>query len=456
MTDNLHIVVLAAGSGTRMGSAHPKVLAPLGEWPLLRHVVATAETLEPTQIHVVCGAGVEQIRTALGYLAVNWVEQPQPLGTGDAVAAAMDAIPDHAQVLVLYGDVPLVRPRTLTHLLTTAASDGMAILTTELAEPAGYGRIVRDAAGGVAAIVEDKDLAADQRTIREINTGLMVAPAAHLRDWLARLSNDNAQGEYLLTDCIAMAVADHRPVVADPAETVAETQGINDRRDLACAERVYQQRRNDDLLAAGVTLRDPARVDVRGRIEVGRDVLIDVDVVLEGEITLGDGVHIEAGCVIRHSVIGDGGRVMAHTVVEHAHLATECQVGPFARIRPGTELGHRARIGNFVETKNASVGASTKVNHLSYVGDAALGTGVNIGAGVITCNYDGANKHVTTIGDDAFVGSNSELVAPVEIGAGATIAAGTTLTKAAPPNQLSLTRKEQVAVDNWRRPKKNR
>ncbi len=416
--------------------------------------MATAQTLGAAEIHVVCGFGADQIRTALGYLQVNWIEQPRQLGTGDAVAAAMTAVPDDARVLVLYGDVPLVRPQTLSRLVSASAPDSLGLLSVDLEEPAGYGRIVRDAYGQVATIIEDKDLSVEQRGIREVNTGVITAPAQPLRRWLAGLSDDNAQGEYLLTDCIAMAVADGTPVVADHAASVAETQGINDRRDLARAERTYQQRKTEQLLQSGVTLRDPDRVQVRGDVTVGRDVLIDVDVVLEGDITLGDGVHIEPGCIIRHAVLGAGSRVMAHSVLENARLAADCQVGPFARVRPGTELGHRATIGNFVETKNATIGASSKINHLSYVGDARIGKGVNVGAGVITCNYDGANKHVTTIGDDAFIGSDTQLVAPVEVGAGATIGAGTTLTKTAPPNKLSLSRAELVVVDNWHRPSK--
>lgn len=451
----LHIVVLAAGKGKRMRSALPKVLQPLGDRPLLKHVVEAAQTLDPEQIHVVYGHGAEQVQSALGYLEVNWVYQHQQLGTGHAVSQAIDDVPNDASVLVLYGDVPLVRAATLSHLVDAAATDALALLTVVLDDPAGYGRIRRDDENRVVGIVEDKDASGDERYIREVNTGLICAQARHLRDWLSRLTNKNTQGEYYLTDCIAMAAADGVQIVAGQAGSVEETQGINDKRDLATAERQLQRRQADALMDQGLTLRDPERFDLRGSLRVGRDCLVDVNAVIEGEVVLGEGVHIGPHCVLRNCTIGDHTQVLSHTVIEHAGVGARCQIGPFARLRPDTELADRAKIGNFVETKKLKLGAGSKINHLSYVGDAVVGANVNIGAGVITCNYDGANKHVTTIGDDAFIGSDCQLVAPVTVERGATIGAGTTLTKTAPPDTLTLSRSKQFSIDGWKRPRKN-
>ena len=451
----LHIVVLAAGKGKRMRSALPKVLQPLGDRPLLKHVVEAAQTLDPQQIHVVYGHGAEQVQSALGYLEVNWVYQEQQLGTGHAVRQAIDDVPDDASVLVLYGDVPLVRAATLSHLVDAAGSDALALLTVVLDDPAGYGRIRRDDNNRVIGIVEDKDASGDERYIREVNTGLICAQARHLRDWLSRLTNENTQGEYYLTDCIAMAAGDGVQIVAGQAGSVEETQGINDKRDLATAERLLQRRQADALMDQGLTLRDPERFDLRGSLRVGRDCLVDVNAVIEGEVVLGEGVHIGPHCVLRNCTIGDHTQVLSHTVIEHANVGARCQIGPFARLRPDTELADRAKIGNFVETKKLRLGAGSKINHLSYVGDAVVGANVNIGAGVITCNYDGANKHVTTIGDDAFIGSDCQLVAPVTVERGATIGAGTTLTKTAPPDTLTLSRSKQFSIDGWKRPRKN-
>ncbi|ROO25186.1 bifunctional UDP-N-acetylglucosamine diphosphorylase/glucosamine-1-phosphate N-acetyltransferase GlmU [Salinisphaera orenii] len=452
---SLHIVVLAAGKGKRMNSALPKVLQPLGDRPLLKHVVESAQALDPARIHVVYGHGAEQVQSALGYLDVDWDFQAQQLGTGHAVMQAIDAVPDDARVLVLYGDVPLIRPGTLSHLVETAGTDNLALLTVLLDDPAGYGRIKRDDDNRVVGIVEDKDASADERHIREVNTGLMCAQARHLRDWLSRLTNDNTQGEYYLTDCIAMAAADGVPVVAGQAGSVAETQGINDKRDLACAERMLQRRQADTLMAAGLTLRDPERFDLRGTLHAGRDTRIDIDAVIEGEVVLGDNVHIGPYCVLRNCTIGDHTQVLSHTVIEHAEIGARCQIGPFARLRPDTRLADRAKIGNFVETKKITLGQGSKVNHLSYVGDAEIGANVNVGAGVITCNYDGAHKHLTTIGDDAFIGSDVQLVAPVAVAAGATIGAGSTITKDAPAQQLTLSRARQVSLPGWQRPTKD-
>ncbi|MES1947587.1 glucosamine-1-phosphate N-acetyltransferase/UDP-N-acetylglucosamine pyrophosphorylase [Salinisphaera sp. C84B14] len=450
----LHIVVLAAGKGKRMRSALPKVLQPLGDRPLLKHVVEAAQTLDPEQIHVVYGHGAEQVQSALGYLEVNWVYQQQQLGTGHAVSQAIDDVPDDASVLVLYGDVPLVRAATLSHLVDAAASDALALLTVVLDDPAGYGRIRRDDENRVVGIVEDKDTSADERHIREVNTGLLCAQARHLRDWLSRLTNENTQGEYYLTDCIAMAAGDGVSIVAGQSGSIEETQGINDKRDLATAERLLQRRQAEALMDQGLTLRDPERFDLRGSLHIGRDCLIDVNAVIEGEVVLGEGVHIGPHCVLRNCTIGDHTQVLSHTVIEHANVGARCQIGPFARLRPDTELADRAKIGNFVETKKLRLGAGSKINHLSYVGDAVVGANVNIGAGVITCNYDGANKHVTTIGDDAFIGSDCQLVAPVSVERGATIGAGTTLTKTAPADTLTLSRAKQFSIDGWKRPRK--
>ncbi len=450
----LHIVILAAGKGKRMRSAGPKVLQPLGDRPLLNHVIEAAQTLAPERIHVVYGHGAEQVQSALGYLDVNWVLQDRQLGTGHAVDQAIGDVPDGAQVLVLYGDVPLIRPGTLSRLVEAAGEQALALLTVVLDDPRGYGRIRRDDDNRVVGIVEDKDAAGDERYIREVNTGLLCAPATRLRDWLSRLTNENAQGEYYLTDCIAMAAADGVSVVAGQAGSSQEVQGINDKLDLAAAERILQRRQADTLMAEGLTLRDPDRFDLRGTLRAGADTVIDVNVVCEGDVVLGDNVHIGPNCVLRPCRIDDGTHVLSHTVIEHAVIGRRCQIGPFARLRPDTRLGDRAKIGNFVETKKIDVGAGSKINHLSYVGDARLGANVNVGAGVITCNYDGAQKHLTEIGDDAFIGSDSQLVAPVEVGAGATIGAGSTITKAAPADQLTLSRARQFTVEGWARPKK--
>ncbi|MDA3922106.1 MAG: bifunctional UDP-N-acetylglucosamine diphosphorylase/glucosamine-1-phosphate N-acetyltransferase GlmU [Salinisphaera sp.] len=451
----LHVVILAAGQGKRMNSALPKVLQPLADRPLLKHVVESAQALAPERIHVVYGHGGEQVQSALGYLDVRWVYQAEQLGTGHAVAQAIGDVPDDAQVLVLYGDVPLMRAATLTHLVGTAGDNALALLTVVLADPSGYGRIVRNDDNRVVGIVEEKDASADERHIRETNTGLMCAQASHLRGWLSRLTNANAQGEYYLTDCIALAAADGVSVVAGQAGTVDETQGINNKLDLSRAERILQRRQAEVLMAQGLMLRDPDRFDLRGTLRVGRDTVIDINAVIEGDVVLGDNVSIGPHCVLRHCTIDDNTQVLSHSVIEHAVVGAHCQIGPFARLRPETRVGDRAKIGNFVETKKISLGRGSKINHLSYVGDASVGDNVNIGAGVITCNYDGANKHVTTIGDDAFIGSDTQLVAPVSVGNGATIGAGSTITKTAPAQALTLSRSKQFTVDGWTRPKKD-
>ena len=453
----LHIVVLAAGKGTRMHSALPKVLHRVGARPLIDHVLDTARALDAAGCHVVIGHGGEQVRDQAAVpegLTVHWAHQPDQLGTAHAVDRAMPAIPDDALVLVMYGDVPLVRADTLSRLATAAAPDG-AVLGTVLPDPTGYGRLLRDAGGRLAAIVEEKEADDEQRAVREVNTGLLCVPAAALRGWLARIGNDNAKGEYYLTDLVALAAADGRPLAVIDVDDPTEVEGVNDRAQLARAERTRQRRRAAALLARGVTLLDPERFDLRGSLEAGRDVVIDADVIIEGDVVLGDGVHVEAFCLLRDSDVGAGSRIAAHSMLEGATVGSGCAIGPFARLRPGTVCEAGSRVGNFVEIKNSRLGAGAKANHLSYVGDATVGDAVNIGAGTITCNYDGASKHHTDIGEGAFIGSNTALVAPVRVGRNATIAAGSVITRDAPDDALTLARaREQKSVAGWKRPKK--
>ncbi len=450
---SLEIVILAAGQGTRMRSTLPKVLHPLAGRPLLEHVIGTARQLEARAIHVVYGHGGELVRERLGGLDVNWVEQAEQLGTGHAVAQAMPAVGDDARVLVLYGDVPLIGADTLRRL-AVAAADGLGLLTAELDDPTGYGRILRDGEGRVVGIVEHKDASPEQLAIREINTGFLAAAAADLRRWLGALSNDNAQGEYYLTDIVGMATAEGLPVNAVPPGAIDEILGVNDRAQLAHLERAFQRREAERLMRAGTTLLDPARFDLRGSLQAGCDVTIDVNCVFEGEVVLGDEVRIGPNCLLRNVRVADRVEILANCVIEDAVIGAGARIGPFARIRPGTRLAEQVHIGNFVEVKNADIGAGSKVNHLSYVGDADIGSRVNVGAGTITCNYDGAYKHRTVIGDDAFIGSDTQLVAPVKVGAGATIGAGTTLTKDAPPGELTLSRVPQQTRKGWKRPVK--
>lgn len=448
---DLKVVILAAGQGKRMHSDLPKVLQPLGGRPLLAHVLDTATALDAARIQCVYGHGGDAVPGAFPDAPVEWILQAEQLGTGHAVAQAMPGIPDEHTVLVLFGDVPLLTVTTLQRLLE-AAGNGVGVLTVESADPSGYGRILRNDAGDVAGIVEERDASDSQRRIREINTGIMVLPAAKLRGWLQAIDNDNSQGEYYLTDAIARAVADGVPVHAVSAGSEQEVAGVNDRGQLAALERAYQRRRAEALMAAGVTLLDPGRFDVRGQLECGRDVSIDVNCVFEGNVKLGDGVSVGPHCVVRDTVVGPGSVIAAHSMIEDAAIGRECRIGPFARIRPGTELADTARVGNFVEVKNARFAPGAKANHLAYVGDAEVGAGVNIGAGTITCNYDGANKHTTVIGDGAFIGSNTSLVAPVRIGAGATIGAGSVISKDAPAGELTLERSSQQTIKGWSRP----
>ncbi len=451
---NLSVIILAAGEGTRMRSALPKVLHPLAGRPLLAHVVDTARALSPARTLVVYGHGGEALRERLPLSGVEWVEQARQLGTGHAVQQAMGHLPTEGTVLVLYGDVPLIKPSTLQRLLAGAGEDSLMLLTAHLPEPAGYGRIVRDERGRVCRIVEDRDASLVERAIDEINTGIMALPAARLATWLARLDNDNAQGEYYLTDVVALAVADGVGVATASPDEAWEIQGVNDRLQLAALERLCQRRRAEALMRDGVTVMDPARLDVRGELEAGRDCLLDVNLVCEGRVVLGAGVTVGPNVYLRDVRIGDGTTILANSVIEEADIGPACQVGPFARIRPGTVCARGARIGNFVEVKNARIGAGSKVNHLSYIGDTTMGEAVNIGAGTITCNYDGARKHRTVIGDRAFIGSDTQLVAPVTVGEGATIGAGSTITRDAPPGELTLSRAPQQTRAGWQRPVK--
>lgn len=467
----LSVVILAAGQGKRMKSALPKVLQPLAGKPLLAHVLDTAEQLGAAALYVVYGHGGEQVRTALqteqarrvsGRSAqttqrkvppLHWVLQAEQLGTGHAVQQAMPAIPDDHRVLVLYGDVPLVTAATL-HDLVQRAGDGISVLSVHLADPTGYGRIVRDAAGRVLRIVEQKDANATELLIREGNTGVLAAPARLLKKWLARLKADNAQREYYLTDVIATAVRDGIVVTPQIAASEAEVLGVNDRLQLALLEAEYRRLRARELMLAGVTIVDPARIDIRGTVETGSDVLLDVNVVLEGPVVLGNGVRIGANSVISASTLGAGTVVKPNCVIENVRVGERCQIGPFARLRPDTELADDVHIGNFVEVKKSRVGRGSKANHLTYLGDAVLGERVNVGAGTVTCNYDGVNKSVTEIGDDAFIGSGTMLVAPVRVGKDATIGANSTITRSAPEGKLTVARAKQMTVDGWQRPTK--
>ncbi|MGH8495919.1 MAG: bifunctional UDP-N-acetylglucosamine diphosphorylase/glucosamine-1-phosphate N-acetyltransferase GlmU [Gammaproteobacteria bacterium] len=447
-------IILAAGQGTRMRSDLPKVLQPLAGRPLLAHVVELAGRVGGDDIQVVYGHGGERVRDALVHPGLKWVLQEEQLGTGHAVKQAMPGIPDDHLVLVLYGDVPLVSERTLRALADAADGDTLAVLTVGLDDPTGYGRIVRGKDGSVQRIVEEKDASKEVAAIREINTGLLAAPAARLRGWLDALGKDNAQGEYYLTGIVALAIADGCEVNAVRAPDAHEALGVNDKLQLAEVESAYRARRARELMQAGVTLADPARVDIRGAMTCGRDVFIDVNAVFEGDVQLGDRVRIGPNTFIRDSSLGNDVEVHPNSVVDGAVVGNNCSVGPFARLRPEAQLAEGARVGNFVEIKKSEIGPGSKVNHLTYIGDTTIGRDVNVGAGTITCNYDGANKHRTEIGDGAFIGSGVELVAPVKVGADATIGAGSTISKDAPPGELTLSRSRQATVPGWKRPAK--
>src|SRR5882724_7426675 len=450
----LSVVILAAGQGKRMNSELPKVLQPLAGRPLLQHVISAARGLNPDNIYVVYGHGGAQVQAALAHENVEWILQAEQLGTGHAVMQAMCVIPDDHTVLVLYGDVPLIRSGTLQKLVAAAGEGALAMLTVNLEDATGYGRIVRDSQGAVSAIIEHKDATPEQLQIHEVNSGLMAAAAGPLREWLLGLGRNNTQREYFLTDVVAGAVRADTRVDAILAANPTEVAGVNDKIQLAQAEAGYRRARAEELMLAGATLADPTRIDIRGDVQVGRDVFIDVNTVLIGTVGLAAGVKIGPNCVISNSEIGAGTEVFANSVIDRATVAENCRIGPFARVRPESILHHDVHIGNFVEIKSSEIGAGSKANHLSYVGDARVGSGVNVGAGSITCNYDGQNKWPTVIEDRAFIGSGSMLVAPVRIGAGATIGAGSTITQNAPDSELTLTRAKQTTAAGWKRPRK--
>ena len=450
----LNIVILAAGKGTRMHSDLPKVLHPLAGQPLLHHVLSTARQLVPSRMCVVYGYGGELVPDRMAAPDVAWALQAEQNGTGHAMQQALPQLQPEAVALVLLGDVPLIEAETCQAVCDQAALGQLALLTMEKYDPTGYGRIMRTADGSVHAIVEHKDASAEQRRVREVNTGIMAMPVAHLAAWLARLNNDNQQGEYYLTDIVGMAVADGVPVCSVPVRHEHEALGINSKSDLAQAERIYQTRQAERLLNAGVTLADPARVDVRGELQCGRDVAIDVNCVFEGKVVLEAGVSIGAHCVIRDTTVAAGTQVAPFSHIDAAKIGPGCRIGPYGRIRPGAELGAQVHVGNFVEIKNSVVDSASKINHLSYIGDCTIGKDVNIGAGTITCNYDGVNKHRTVIEDGAFIGSDTQLVAPVTVGARATIGAGSTITKNTPADELTLSRGKQVTIAGWKRPMK--
>ena len=449
----MNIVILAAGQGKRMHSNLPKVLHPLAGKALVSHVIDTARSLSPHKLCLVYGHGGDVVRSTLDAPDLSWALQEPQLGTGHAVQQALPLLDNTGTTLVLYGDVPLIQADTLKRLIQ-AAEGGLAILTVELADPHGYGRIVRNAAGQVVRIVEQKDASAEERSIREINTGIMAMPTARLGEWLSRLSSNNAQNEYYLTDIVGMAVDAGLPVrTANPAHEW-EVLGVNSKVQLAELERVAQRSMAEALMEQGVRLADPARIDVRGSLQCGRDVFIDVNCVFEGNVVLDEAVEVGPNCVLKSARIGAGTRLAAFTHIEDAVVGADGMIGPFARLRPGTELAEDVHVGNFVEIKKSRIAAHSKANHLAYIGDATIGSRVNVGAGTITCNYDGANKHQTIIEDDAFIGSDTQLVAPVTVGRGATLGAGTTLTKDAPPDTLTISRARQTSIPGWKRPVK--
>lgn len=450
----LNVVVLAAGKGTRMKSARPKVLHPLAGKPLLKHVLDTARAMHCENLQVVVGFGAEAVEAELASDDTQFVLQKEQLGTAHAVHQTLDNLDTDAIALVLYGDVPLIRAATLEALVAMVDADNMGVLTCVVDNPKGLGRIIRDNAGQILRIVEEKDATDAEKAVREINTGFMAIPVARLKEWLPRVGANNAQKEYYLTDLVELALADGCRVVTSVCEDQKEVTGINDRLQLAELERKYQQDMHEELLRNGVTLIDPARLDIRGNVDIASDVEIDINVILEGEVKIDSDARIGAGCILKNCTIGAGTVLHPYTVIEDAVIGKNCQLGPFARVRPGTEMKDTAKLGNFVEVKKAVIGEGSKVNHLSYVGDAELGKDVNIGAGTITCNYDGVNKHKTTIGDGVFIGSNAVLVAPVELQDGAFVAAGSTITKPVPRDSLGIGRAKQTNIDGWKRPGK--
>tara|TARA_R100000501_G_scaffold3190_1_gene7121 strand:- start:4380 stop:5738 length:1359 start_codon:yes stop_codon:yes gene_type:complete len=450
---NLAVVILAAGKGTRMKSDLPKVLHPIAGRPMVQHVVDAAGALDPDNTVLIYGHGGDAVRQAVTGSRLQWAEQAEQLGTGHAVAQALPHLEEDV-VLVLYGDVPLIQPQTLRDFVARVDDQSLALMTLTLDDPSGYGRVIRDGDGKVRRVVEQKDASDDEKAVREINTGILACTRRFLNDSLPRLSNSNAQGEYYLTDLIAMAVDAGMEVVTEQPGHAWEVDGVNDRVQLARLERVYQRVRAESLMRAGVTLLDPARLDIRGNLQCGQDVTLDINTVLVGDVVIGDRVTVGPNCLIRNARIGSGTHIEANSVVDGAVVGEECQVGPFARLRPGTELAARAKVGNFVETKKAYVGEGSKVNHLTYIGDSRIGKGVNVGAGTITCNYDGMNKFQTVMKDGAFIGSNSSLVAPVTIGENATVGAGSVVTKDVPDQGLAVALGQQRNIQNWSRPEK--
>lgn len=450
---NLTVVILAAGKGTRMKSDLPKVLHPIAGRPMVQHVVDAAGALDPDNTVLIYGHGGEAVRQAVTGSRLQWAEQAEQLGTGHAVAQALPHLEEDV-VLVLYGDVPLIQPQTLRDFVARVDDQSLALMTLTLDDPSGYGRVIRNADGKVQRVVEQKDASDEEKAVREINTGILACTRRFLNDSLPRLSNSNAQGEYYLTDLIAMAVDAGMEVVTEQPGHAWEVDGVNDRVQLARLERVFQRVRAEALMRDGVTLLDPARLDIRGRLQCGQDVTLDINTVLVGDVEIGDRVTVGPNCLIRNARIGSGTHIEANSVVDGAVVGENCQVGPFARLRPGTELADQAKVGNFVETKKSYVGEGSKVNHLTYIGDSRIGKGVNVGAGTITCNYDGVNKFQTVMKDGAFIGSNSSLVAPVTIGENATVGAGSVVTKDVPDQGLAVARGQQRNIQNWSRPEK--
>jgi bifunctional UDP-N-acetylglucosamine pyrophosphorylase/glucosamine-1-phosphate N-acetyltransferase len=453
---NTKTVILAAGKGTRMRSELPKVLHKIAKKPLLQHVHDMSAQLANNSIKIVIGHGAELVKSTLSGIDVSWVEQKQQLGTGHAVQQVVDQIEDNDNVLILYGDVPLLKLATVQQLMANVSETTLALLTVTLDNPTGYGRIVRDNAGNVVKIVEQKDASDTEKLINEGNTGILAVQGKHLKKWLSKLSNSNAQGEYYLTDIIEMAVADQITVITNQPDSADEVLGVNNRQQLAHLERVYQLEQANNLMELGVTLIDPARFDLRGSVEsVGQDVEIDINVILEGKNHIGNNVKIGANCQIKDAIIGDNVEILTNSVIDNAEIGAGSKIGPFARLRPESVLAKDVHIGNFVEIKKSTVADGSKINHLSYIGDTTVGSKVNIGAGTITCNYDGVNKFRTIIEDGAFIGSDTQLVAPVTVGKNATIGAGSTITKDSPENQLTLSRVKQVSLPGWQRPVKN-
>ncbi len=450
----LRVVILAAGMGRRMCSSRPKVLHEVGGVPILERVYRTARSLHPEEIIIVNGHGSDTIKSQLNYLEATWINQDSQLGTGHAVSQALPHIQEEDDVLVLVGDIPLIQSITLQRLLTKTVGHRIGLITANLTDPTGFGRIIRDRDAAIMGIVEHKDASSEQLKINEVNTGIIICPAAYLKRWLPQLKNNNAQKEYYLTDIFAQAVSENLPVEGVIASYADEVLGVNDRAQLAKLERVYQLQKALDLMLKGVTLQDPSRFDLRGELTVGTDVTIDVNTILEGEITLGSHVTIGPNCYLKDCHIEDNVEIKANTVIEGAHIHSSAVIGPFARIRPHTEIDEHVKIGNFVEIKESSIGARSKVSHLSYIGDARIGESVNVGAGTITCNYDGANKYQTVVENNAFIGSSVQLIAPVTVEAGATIAAGSVVSKTAPAEQLTISRAPQRSIADWKRPTK--